>query len=70
MVVMKLSLRSFRYAAICLPLVLVACSGAPADDDTSATAANFGSSDAPPNFYSVRPGLYRGGHPTPQRSTT
>ena len=60
---MKLPLRSVRYAAICLPLMLAACS-APADDGTSGTsAAHVSSSDAPPNFYSVRPGLYRGGHP-------
>jgi protein tyrosine/serine phosphatase len=62
-VAMKLCLRSLRYVALALPLMLAACSGAPADDDTSATSAHVSSSDAPPNFASVRPGLYRGGHP-------
>lgn len=60
---MKLSLRSSRLLGLLIPFALVACSGAPADD-TSQTSADVADSEAPANFDTVRPGLYRGGHPS------
>jgi protein tyrosine/serine phosphatase len=48
---------------VALGASVVGCSGAPADDSASTSTANVDPSSQPANFFRVRDGLFRGGHP-------
>jgi tyrosine-protein phosphatase SIW14 len=54
-------MRLHRFAFVGV-LALAACGSAPASESTTA-AASVAAPDQPPNFYLVKTGIYRGGHP-------